>query len=183
MDTRMSTLLEKPIKVSRTITTSLNHARAIEDPARARMLVILYHKALSADQISQELKKSGYKKALTTIRHHLDILKGSGLIEVVRIEETRGAVTKFYGTSTRLLDYDVPEDFDARYSKQIQNAAGKIEKILRSITPKAATKSKGSKGSKGSGDGYSQYLALEIMNRAVTNVLENPRSGTAPGKA
>jgi len=175
----MSTLLEKPIRVSRTITTSSNHARAIEDPARARVLEILYHNALSADQISKELKKSGYKKALTTIRHHLDILKASGLIEVVRIEETRGAVTKFYGTSTRLLGYDVPEDFDARYSKQIQSAADKMEKILRSITPKAAAKSRGSKRS---GDRYSQYLALEIMNRAVTNVLENSRSRPASGK-
>jgi Fe2+ or Zn2+ uptake regulation protein len=98
----MSTLLEKPVRVSRTITTTTNQARAIEDPARAKVLEILYRKELSAEQILNELKKSGYKKALTTMRHHLDILKESGLIEIVRIEEARGAITKFYGTSTAM---------------------------------------------------------------------------------
>jgi len=166
----MSTLLEKPIKVSRTITTSADHARAIEDPARAKILEALYHNALNAEQISGELRKTGYKKALTTIRHHLDILKESGLIEVVRIEETRGAITKFYGTSTKLLDYAVPDDFDSVYSKQIESAETKMGKILKSITPKTA-KAK----TKKSGEGYSQYLMLEIVNRAVTNILENSR--------
>ena len=166
----MSTLLEKPIKVNRTITTSVNHARAIEDPARAKVLEVLYHNALSAEQISKELKKTGYKKALTTIRHHLDILKESGLIEVVKIEETRGAITKFYGTSTKLLDFSIPEDFDSKYSKQIESTAAKMEKILKSIAPKTKPKVKKS------GDAYSHYVMFEIMNRAVTNVLENSKS-------
>jgi len=34
----MSTLLEKEIKVNRTVTTSIGHARAIEDPARAKIV-------------------------------------------------------------------------------------------------------------------------------------------------
>lgn len=165
----MSTLLERPIKVSRTIATSPVHARAIEDPSRAKVLEILYHKAMSAEQISKELEKAGYKKALTTTRHHLDILRASGLIEVARIEETRGAVTKFYGTSTKLLCYDVPDDFDSKYSDQIQSASDKMEKILKSIAPKIER-------SKKPEDGYSQYLMLEIMNRAVTRILEKPKS-------
>jgi hypothetical protein len=47
----MSTLLEKEIKVNRILTTSVQHARAIEDPARSKIIEILYHRALSADQI------------------------------------------------------------------------------------------------------------------------------------
>lgn len=166
----MSTLLEKQIKVNRIVTTSIGHARAIEDPARAKIIAILYKKALSADQISKELKKSGYKKALTTIRHHLDILKESGLIEVVKIEETRGAISKFYSTTTKLLSYDAPDDFDSKYSKIIDNTSNKIEKILKGISPKTGKSRKG-KGS----EEYSQYLIMEIMNRAMTNVLENPK--------
>ena len=162
----MSTLLEKQIKVNRTVTTSIGQARAIEDPVRAKIVGILYHQALSADQISMALKKTGYKKALTTVRHHLEILKQSGLIEIVRIEESRGAITKFYSTSTKLLDFQTPEDFDSTYSKIIANTSTKIEKILKGISPKT-TKSKGKKS-----EGYSQYLVMEIMNRAMTNVLE-----------
>ena len=163
----MSTLLEKPIKVNRIVTTSIGHARAIDDPARAKIVEILYHQSLSADQITNALKKSGHKKALTTIRHHLEILKESGLIQIVRIEESRGAITKFYSTSTKLLDFQTPEDFDSTYSKVIDNTSTKIEKILKGLTPKTS-KSKGKKSAE-----YSQYLVMEIMNRAMTNVFEN----------
>ena len=162
----MSTLLEKQIKVNRIVTTNIGHARAIDDPARAKIVEILYHQTLSADQISTALKKTGYKKALTTVRHHLEILKVSGLIEIARIEESRGAITKFYSTSTKLLDFQTPEDFDSTYSKTINNTSLKIEKLLKGLTPKT-TKSKGKKSVE-----YSQYLVMEIMNRAMTNVLE-----------
>lgn len=165
----MSTLLEKPIKVNRIVTTSIEHARAIEDPARAKMMEILYRRSLSAEQIANELKKTGYKKALTTVRHHLEILKESGLIQIVKIEESRGAITKFYSTSTKLLGYQTPEDFDSKYSKIIDSTATKLEKILKGITPKT-TKTKKSKENT---EEYSQYLVMEIMNRAMTNILEN----------
>jgi len=163
----MSTLLEKQIKVNRIVTTSIEHARAIEDPLRAKIVGLLYHQSLSADQICTALKKTGHKKALTTIRHHLEILKESRLIEIARIEESRGAIKKYYGTSTRLLGFQTPEDFDSKYSKIIDNTSYKIEKILKGMTPKTG-KSKGKKSKE-----YSQYLLVEIMNRAMTNVLEN----------
>ena len=163
----MSTLLEKQIKVNRIVTTSLEHARAIEDPSRAKILEILYRQSFSADQITSALKKAGYKKALTTVRHHLEILKRSGLIEIVKIEESRGAIKKYYGTSTKLLDFQAPEDFDSKYSKIIDNTSIKIEKILKGLTPKTI-KSNGKKSKE-----YSQYLVVEIVNRAMTNVLEN----------
>ena len=89
----MSTLLEKQITVNRIVTTSVKHARAIEDPARAKVVEILYRQALSADQITSALKKAGYKKALTTVRHHLEILKKSGLIDSQG--HGRGAVWTF----------------------------------------------------------------------------------------
>jgi DNA-binding transcriptional ArsR family regulator len=161
----MSTLLEKQITVNRIVTTSIEHARAIEDPVRAKIVEILYRQALAADQITSALKKAGHKKALTTVRHHLEILKNSGLIEIVKIEESRGAIKKYYGTSTKLLDFQTPEDFDSKYFNLINNTSTKIEKILKGLTPK--TKSKGKKSKE-----YSQYLVMEIMNRAMTNILE-----------
>lgn len=168
----MSTLVEKQIQVNRILTMNTNQARAIEEPARARIIKILYKKSLSAEQIAKELRKNGYKKALTTIRHHLEILKETGLIEIAKIEENRGAITKFYSTSTKLLGYDIPDDFDIKYSTVIKNTSSKMEKLLKSIGPK--TKSKSKKKNKDA-DGYSQYLLVEIVNRAMTNVLENPK--------
>ena len=166
----MSTLLEKQIKVNRIVTTSIEHARAIEDPARAKIVEILYLKSLSAEQIANELKKTGYKKALTTVRHHLEILKNSGLIELVKIEEARGAITKFYSTSTKLLGYKAPEDFDTKYSKIIKSTSVKIEKILKGLGSKTLQSKKTKNNDR---KYYSQYLVMEIMNRAMTDILEN----------
>ena len=64
------------------------------------------------------------------------------------------------------LDFQTPEDFDSKYSKIINNTSDKIEKILKGLTPKTKSKSKKS-------EEYSQYLVMEIMNRAMTN-LKNP---------
>ena len=165
----MSTLLERPIKINRIVTTSTAHARAIEDPIRAKVVEMLYKQSLSADQITQRLKKVGFNKALTTIRHHLEVLKVSGMIEITRIDEQRGAVTKYYGTSVRLMSFQPPDDFETKYSKIISKTSAKLEKILQGLD----ISSDAPKGKKS--EEYSQYLMVEIMNRAVTNVLENPK--------
>ncbi len=169
----MSTLVEKKIQVNRILTMNPNQARAIEEPVRARIIKILYKKSLSAEQITKELRKTGYKKALTTIRHHLEILKETGLIEIAKIEETRGAITKFYSTSTKLLGFEIPDDFDTKYSTVIKNTSTRMEKLLKSIGQKTKSKTKNKKTS--DPGGYSQYLLVEIVNRAMTNVLENPK--------
>ena len=162
----MSTLLEKQISVNRTLATSLEHAKAIDDPARAKILQMLYRKNLNAEQITSQLKKIGHKKALTTIRHHLEILKVSGLIEIVKIEETRGAITKYYGTSTKFLPFLLPTDFAKKHSTLIKLTASKIEKVLNSISKKT------SKFKKSNQAGYNEYVLIEIFNHAMTSLLE-----------
>ncbi len=162
----MSTLLEKPIKVNRVVTISVEHARALEDPARAKIVEMLYHKQLTTEQIGKELQKSGHNKAITTIRHHLDILKGAGLIEIVKIEEVRGAVAKFYGTSIKLISNHSSKDFDSKYSSMIKTTSIKIEKILEGIAKKPGLQKK-------SESSYNEFVMTEIVNRAKANVLEN----------
>ena len=102
-----------------------------------------------------------------------EILKETGLIEIVKIEESRGAITKSYSTSTKLLGFEIPDDFDTKYSTVIKNTSTKMEKLLKSIKPKTKSKSKNKKNSDPAG--YSEYLLVEIVNRAMTNVLENPK--------
>jgi DNA-binding transcriptional ArsR family regulator len=167
----MSTLLEKQIKINRVVTISVEHARALEDPARAKIVEILYHKQLTTEQIAKELQKSGYNKAITTIRHHLDILKETGLIEVVKIEEIRGAIAKFYGTSIKLLANHSAKDFDSKYSTMIKTTSAKIEKILDGIAKRPALQKK-------SESAYNEFVLTEIVNRAMANVLESKDFGT-----
>ncbi len=86
------------------------------------------------------------------------------------MEETRGAVTKFYSTSTKLLGFDIPDDFETKYSSVIKNTSTKMKKLLKGISSKTMVKTKNQKTNDPE---YSQYLMIEIVNRAMTNVLEN----------
>ena len=169
----MSTLLQKELKVNRILTTNIEQAKALDDVARIKILQILYHDELSAEQIADGLHKTGYKKATTTIRHHLDVLKNAGLVEIVKIEEARGAVMKYYSTSVKLLGYTIPPNFDSDYSKTITDTSSKIEKIFKNIAQKNLSKIKKKNSEDHNESHYDQYVLMEIVNRAVTNIFEN----------
>ena len=158
--------MEKEISIDRIITANYNVFKALDDPIRGKIVELLNRKQLNVDQITRRLKKFGYKKAVTTIRHHIEILKNSGLIEITKIEESRGAVTKYYGSSTKLLDFTLPPDFDENYSKIISKTSLKLEKIVGPILKNF------SKTRKIQQINYNKYIVMEIMNRSITNVLE-----------
>ena len=162
----MSVLLEKKINVNNILTVNTVRAKAVEDEVRAKILQLLYKKRLNAVQITKRLKKLGYRKALTTIRHHIEILKDSGLIEVIKIEESRGGVTKYYGTSTKLLAFTTPLDFEKKYSSIIQLTSSRLEKVLNLVLKKTSKYRKQNQAE------YNDYLMMEIFNRAITNLLE-----------
>ena len=158
--------MEKEITIDRIILTNYEVFKALDGPIRGKIVQLLHKKQLNVEQISRRLKKFGYKKAVTTIRHHVEILKYSGLIEIVKIEESRGAVTKYYGSSTKLLDFTLPLDFDKNYSKIITKTLPKLGKLVNSISkifPKTRKVHQIS---------YNNYITMEIINRTMTNLLE-----------
>ncbi len=171
----MSTLLQKEIKINKILATNAEQARALDDPARIRILQILYHKQLPTERIVEELHKVGYKKATTTIRHHLDVLKEAGMIEIVRMEEIRGAVMKYYGTTVKVLGNKLPENFETEYSKIITDASVKLEKIIKNIVLNNSSKIRKKNSIKNDSQelNYEEYILTEIVNRAMANVFEN----------
>jgi len=162
----MSILMEKEISVDRIIVGNYEVFKALDDPIRGKIVQLLNKKQLNVVQITRRLKKLGYKKAVTTIRHHVEILKNSGLIEIIKIEESRGAITKYYGSSTKLLDFTLPLDFDENYSKVISKTSLKLGKTIGTILKNF------SKTRKIQQINYNNYIVMEIMNRAITNLLE-----------
>ena len=158
--------MEKEVTIDRIIAANYDVFKALDDPIRGKIVQLLNKKQLNVEQITRRLKKFGYKKAVTTIRHHIEILKDSGLIEIVRIEESRGAITKYYGSSTKLLDFTFPLDFDENYSKLISKTSLKLGKVISPILKNF------SKTRKIQQINYNNYIIMEIINRAVTNLLE-----------
>ena len=170
----MSTLLQKELKISKILSTNADQAKALDDSARIKILQILYHKQLATEQIVDELNKMGYKKATTTIRHHIDVLKNAGLIEIVKMEEVRGAVMKYYGTSVRVMGTKLPANFESEFSKTIADTSVKLEKVIKNIVENAGDKIK-KKSSKNlsTESNYEEQIMMEIVNRAMAKVFEN----------
>ena len=161
----MPLLMEKEITTDRIILTNYDIFRALDDPIRGKIVQLLHKKQLNVEQICRRLKKFGYKKAVTTIRHHIEILKNSGLIEISKIEEARGGITKYYGSSTKLLDFILPVDFDKKYSKLISKTSLKLGKIVGPISKNF------SKTRKIQQINYNNFIIMEIVNRAMTDLL------------
>ena len=158
--------MEKEISIDKIITINYEQFKALEDPIRGKIVQMLYKKNLNVEQIHRRLKKFGFKKAVTTIRHHVEILKNSGLIEIVKIEELQGATTKYYGSSIKLLDFTLPLDFDKNYSKIISKTSLKLGNVISLISRNF------SKTRKVSQINYNNYITVEIINRAIANILE-----------
>jgi DNA-binding transcriptional ArsR family regulator len=157
--------MEKEITTNRIILTNYAIFRALDDPIRGKIVQLLHKKQLNVGQISRRLKKFGYKKAVTTIRHHIEILKNSGLIEISKIEEARGGITKYYSSSAKLLDFTLPADFDENYSKLISKTSLKLGKIVGPISKNF------SKTRKIQQINYNNFITMEIINRAMTDLL------------
>lgn len=58
-----------------TILMNENIAKSLSDPHRLKILDFLYHRNLSTRNLFDLLKKAKYDIAMTTLRHHILILK------------------------------------------------------------------------------------------------------------
>ena len=85
---------------------------------------------------------------------------------MIKIDESRGGITKYYGTSTKLIAFTTPLDFEKKYSSIIQLTSSKLEKVLNLVLKKTSKYRKSNQAE------YNDYLVMEIFNRAMTNLLE-----------
>ena len=168
-------LFERQVGIVRTAAVSRDVAWALSDDIRRRIVRLLYKRPMTTAEIGEAVAQDGIEKARTTIRHHMVILEKAGIIDVCRIVPVRGMVEKYYTATTRLIGRDAEEGFDEAHSSEISAAARRMGKILAQLAPKAADR--------GTGDGadpeYEEFVLAEIVNRAMTRVLEARGSGAA----
>jgi DNA-binding transcriptional ArsR family regulator len=170
----VGTLFENEVRVKGVTTLGYQSAHALNDPVRIKILEILSHKQMTAEEISKILRRAGHKKATTTIRHHLDTLKGAGLIQVTKMVEVRGAVRKYYMPTLRAFSYNVPNL--EKQSKLIEDTSSRLLKVLKSIfeDEKFVTEINGKDTCNlCKGDHYKEYVALEVLNNALAKTLQS----------
>ncbi|MDE1724861.1 MAG: ArsR family transcriptional regulator, partial [Thaumarchaeota archaeon] len=97
----------------------------------------------------------------------------AGLIEIVKMEEVRGAVMKYYGTSVRVLGNKLPANFETEFSKTITDTSVKLEKVIKNIAENAGSKIKKKSIKNTLESNYEEYILMEILNRAMAKVFEN----------
>ena len=168
------TFFEKEVKMKGVTTLGYQSARALNDPVRIKILEILSHKQMTTEEIAKILRRSGHKKATTTIRHHLDTLKSAGLIEITKMVEVRGAVRKYYMSTLRAFSYNVL-DLE-KHSKLIGDISSRLLKVLRNVHEdgKFITEMSGKDiCSLCKGDHYKEYVAIEVLNNALARTLES----------
>jgi len=164
------TLFQKEVKVRRITTLSSQAARGLGDPARLRILEVLAHKPMTAEEIAKALAGSGLKKATTTVRHHLDRLKRAGLIETARMVEVRGAVMKYYSATMKAYGCNAPADLDTKAARTISDTSVKMAKVLNGIYGDKRFAAIAEKEGK-----CKEFLAAEIMNAALARAIEVTR--------
>jgi len=183
------TLFQKDIRVKRVTTLGYRAAQALNDPVRIKILEILSHKQMSAEEIVKALGSSGFKKATTTIRHHLDTLKNAGLIQATKMVEVRGAVMKYYAPTMRAFSYETPSDLETKHTKLIEDTSTKLLKILKSVLEDkkfaSALDGKNNGCNLCKNDHFKEYLALEVLNASLAKAIERKEYGemtSASGK-
>lgn len=85
--------------------TTREQMKAIGDPTRSRMLVIIQNQPATAKQIADRL---GVPPG--TIGHHLQVLEAAGLARMIARRQVRGTVAKYYVRTARLFIYDLPHE-------------------------------------------------------------------------
>ena len=167
-------LVQKDVDITRVTNIGYREAQALNDPVRIRILEILSHKQMSAEEIAKVLGNYGHKKATTTIRHHLDTLKGAGLIQIAKMVEVRGAVLKYYSPTLRTFSFDSVQDFDTKHLKVIEDTSYKLLKILSNLfgDKKLATLFDDKNGCKlCKVNHFKEFVALEVLSAALARAM------------
>lgn len=129
----MSGLVDRPIPIQEVLAASAETAKALEDPVRSALLDLLAHEPMSVQEMVAGLADQGIEKAPTTVRHHVDVLREAGLIELGRLEEVRGGVVKYYAATTRFLEFDEPATLEDRLAPALETMAQGLRGLLDQV--------------------------------------------------
>jgi len=171
-------LLESDVPIREVITTDPEKAKALENDVRAKILDMLADEEMTIEEIHAELQRRGEQKAETTVRHHVNVLKDTDMVEIARLEEAGGGTRKFYKSNTRVFSYDLPEDSDqtlnaaqdhtteelrALIESLYEAHGGEIEAVAEELKPceYCATQH------------YEEFIVRKLLNRALLDLSES----------
>ena len=119
-----------PLPAMLRITTEAQF-KAVADPVRARILVLLQHEPLTAKQVADRLGA-----VPGTISHHVQVLESAGLVQVVATRLIHGIQAKYYARSARIFLFEMPPDvagIDAVESSFLAEAHAELSEAVGTV--------------------------------------------------
>jgi DNA-binding transcriptional ArsR family regulator len=177
--TRMA-LLESDVPIREVVTTDPEKAKALENDVRAKILDMLATDELTIEEIHDELHRRGEEKAETTVRHHVNVLKDAGMVEIARLEEAGGGTRKYYKSNTRVFSYELPEGADETLAGAQSTASEELTSLIETLYADHGTEIEAVAREMKPCEycdtqHYEEFIVRELLNRAL---IELGESGT-----
>ena len=171
-------LFTADVSVENVITTDPQKAKALENDIRAKILDMLADKEMTIEQIHNELERRGEDKAETTVRHHMNVLKDVGMVELARLEEAGGGTLKHYRSNTRVFSYDLPEDTETTLAGASEATRDELHTFIETLFADhgdeiQAVAEEMKPCEYCSTQHYEEYILRELLNRALTDLSED----------
>ena len=171
-------LLESDVPIREVVTTDPEKAKALENDVRAKILDMLADEEMTIEGIHTELQRRGEEKAETTVRHHVNVLKDAGMVEIARLEEAGGGTRKYYKSNTRVFSYDLPEDSDEALSAVQDHTTEELRALLESLYEAhgdeiEAVAEEMKPCEYCATQNYEEFVMRELLNRALIELAED----------
>lgn len=179
----MPVLFRREVPIRDVVAVDAKQAHALQSPIRLAMLDLMAIRPMSVDELASELPAHGFHKATNTLRHHLDVLAKANLVELALLEQTRGAVLKYFAACARPLHHQLPdsaqEDLDHLALRLSAPVARALEQLSRE-EPDRVRRMVASvrRCPRCPEDHYEDLVLLSALNRATVNYLRRPRLPT-----
>lgn len=112
---------------------------AVDEPVRAMILDMLAERAMTVDDVHDELTTRGFERTMNTVRHHINELRDADLVEVEKLEERRGGTLKFYRANTIVLSYSIPDESRAEIAEMAEWISPRLEPLIDELLDEYGT--------------------------------------------
>jgi DNA-binding transcriptional ArsR family regulator len=153
---------------------------AVDDPVRASVLDVLDGDPKTVAEVHENLSNRGVDRSENTIRHHVNKLRDSGLVEVARMEEGRGGTTKYYKANTVVLSYTIPDDVEKHVSEMVEGVSESVAEALDELETEYsdnldAVVSEMKDCEHCSSQKKREFVALTVLRRSLVRALSETR--------
>ena len=174
-------LLESDVPIREVVTTDPEKAQALENDVRAKILDMLANQEMTIEEMHEELERRGEQKAETTVRHHVNVLKDAGMVEISRLEEAGGGTRKYYRSNTRVFSYTLPDSSDETLTEIQDKTTQELSDLLQTLYKQhgdaiesVADEMKPCEYCEA--QHFEEFITRELLNRALLELSEIGRA-------